>query len=84
LFNWMRDTILGQLALDNFVETPATKGSAEVEVAQGLSPEPFFLALDRSHVPVAAWLESVLSAGKPTLPTSPSLSWRRPAPECGR
>ena len=65
MFNWMRDAILEQLDLLDFVESKSTAGSPEVEVARGLAPEPFFLALQRSGIEIVPWLEAVLSGGQP-------------------
>jgi len=65
MFDWMRDEILEQLALGDYVGSKTTGPSPEVEVARGLAPEPFFLALENSGIRVVPWLEATLSQGQP-------------------
>ncbi len=67
LFPWLRDEILRQLDLGEYV--PPTPGNdlltAQQQVAAGLAPEPLMLALKRGGIDVAGWLSSVLSHGSP-------------------
>jgi len=72
LFDWLRDEILCQLGLSRY--TPPSAGATAplsarrkvlVEVAGGLVPEPFMLALSEAGVDVQSWLSAVLSAGQP-------------------
>lgn len=65
MFDWMRDEILKQLNLGNYVWSKTMAASPEVEVARGLAPEPFFLALENSGIKVVPWLEATLSRGQP-------------------
>ena len=72
LFDWLRNEILSQLNLGQYVAQQAgstvrqaEKREALVEVAEGLVPEPFMLALFEAGVDVQSWLSTVLSAGQP-------------------
>lgn len=66
LFPWLRDEILNQLELSEYVPRRHNGiSSHQQRVAEGLAPEPFMLALRRGGAEVAAWLGAVLSRGTP-------------------
>src|SRR5919201_5910234 len=66
-FRWIRDALLGELRLDEYVppSRPQDAGTEQQQVAAGLAPEPFFLALQRGGSDVVAWLRALLSRGTP-------------------
>ncbi len=47
------------------MESDGNQGSPQVEVARGLAPEPFFMALQHSDIKIVPWLEEVLKRGEP-------------------
>ncbi|HEU5001172.1 MAG TPA: SIR2 family protein [Actinomycetota bacterium] len=65
LFDPMRDAILKQLDLPRYVPSTPEAEAQAVDVARGLAPEPFFLALERSDAQVVPWLNEVLDQGTP-------------------
>jgi len=66
LFPWLRDEILNQLDLAEYIPPlDASPRSQQQRVAEGLAPEPFMLALRRGGAEVTAWLSAVLSSGAP-------------------
>lgn len=66
-FSWIRDELLTQLGLAAYVPPWPRAGSLteQQEVAGGLAPEPFILALRRSGVDIMGWLRETLSGGAP-------------------
>src|ERR1044072_7150861 len=60
LFNRLRDEILHQLDLDEYVEATPQADPDRVAVAAGLAPEPFMLDLLRGGVALERWLGEVL------------------------
>ena len=70
LFNPMRDAILKQLGLDDYVMPPDHRGNptGPARITNGLAPEPFFLALRTSGVNVQDWLIRTLGSGQPSPP----------------
>ncbi len=64
MFNQIRDHLLVQLNLDQYVpgdEEPTRKAM----VGAGLAPEPFMLALQRSDIDITGWLLALLGGGAP-------------------
>lgn len=62
MFNWLREEVLKQLKLDAFVDAGA---SLLPQIAAGLAPEPFMLALSEAGVAIESWLSEVLGHGQP-------------------
>lgn len=65
VFDWLRDDVLWQLRLTQYVPGVRSERDGLAEVAAGLVPEPFMLELSRSGIDVQAWLSRVLSRGRP-------------------
>jgi SIR2-like domain len=65
VFDWLRDDVLRQLRLSQYVPGARFDHDPLTEVAAGLVPEPFMLELSRSGIDVQAWLSRVLSRGRP-------------------
>jgi hypothetical protein len=67
MFLAIRDEILHQLELDRYIPTwdpDADAGTAKYrQVAAGLNPEPFMLALKQADLEVGPWLAGTLRAG---------------------
>lgn len=61
-FNRLRGEILHQLRLDAYVDGA---DSEKARLAEGLTPEPFMLALSQADIRVEQWLMEVLGRGKP-------------------
>ena len=67
LFGWIRDELLIQLGLDDYVppSRPEHPRTEQQQVAAGLVPEPFLLALQGGGVDIAGWLQGTLEGGEP-------------------
>jgi len=65
VFDWLRDDVLRQLRLSQYVPGARSDHDPLTEVAAGLVPEPFMLELSRSGIDVQAWLSRVLLRGRP-------------------
>lgn len=63
LFNPMRDAILRQLGLVDYLDRPELR-----EIIKGLAPEPFMHALTESGVDVRGWLSRTLRMADPAPP----------------
>lgn len=66
-FDEIRDEILRQLGLPDFVRGTSSreKETKEFAVARALVPEPFMLDLREAGIPIESWLEDVLGRGEP-------------------
>jgi hypothetical protein len=65
-FNALRDEILSQLGLTEYVAAAEGDGRGKrADVAAGLVPEPFLLEFSETGIAVQDWLRLVLSAGQP-------------------
>jgi hypothetical protein len=66
LFPWLRNEVLEQLELHPYVPGGSHRPSSEQQqVAAGLAPEPFMLALERGGADIVPWLRAVLGRGTP-------------------
>lgn len=65
VFWQIRDALLKQLELSEYVLGTHDTDTDKVTIANGLLPEPFLLALHDAGVPVRQWLGDVLGRGKP-------------------
>lgn len=66
LFPAIRNELLTQLGLGKYLPPPpGISPTEQQQVAAGLTPEPFILALQRSGAQVIPWLHDVLAGGLP-------------------
>jgi hypothetical protein len=65
LFNWIRDELLLQLELPQFVEGTPVTDPTKVAVAAALAPEPFMSDLMAGGIDVERWLDETLCGGSP-------------------
>ena len=64
LFPWIRNEILRQLGLDEYIPQGRHSAmTAQQQVAEGLAPEPFMLTLQQGGAEVVPWLERTLGKG---------------------
>jgi hypothetical protein len=67
LFGQIRSELLAQLGLHGYVPPPRREDprTERQQVADGLVPEPFLLALQRGGVDIREWLQGALTGGSP-------------------
>jgi hypothetical protein len=64
-FNSLRNELLSQVGLADYVPDPAGPQTGKQFIAVGLAPEPFMLALRHAGTGIQEWLEQTLGGGSP-------------------